>query len=76
MVQSTLKSGIRSVPLNAAAISLVACSATPSISAWMHGACFRRMLSRNTMLLMALRVGHALAGEITDVFETEDCDFN
>ncbi|MGA2254914.1 MAG: hypothetical protein ABSG53_09645 [Thermoguttaceae bacterium] len=31
---------------------------------------------KNAMLLMALRVGHSLACEITDVFETEDCDFD
>lgn len=31
---------------------------------------------KNAILLMALRVGHALAFEITDVFETDECDFN
>jgi hypothetical protein len=30
---------------------------------------------KNAMLMMALRIGHALAVEITDVFGTDDCDF-
>jgi len=31
---------------------------------------------KNAMLLMALRVGHALADEITDVLGTDECDFS